>query len=199
MSSKIAYIFIFFMTFLGISGTLYFLNDNFTNIFAFDFSPAPDLKVRNHRLKAELDSLNEFYIRTRIDTFYIYNDTSLVSKNNMAAVDNERLRFDLSAKEEIIKDYEKQIIEKDDLIQQLKVELEGLKTQANSENKEDHEKWLKSTVKLFEKMDAKKAAKIIESYSDNIAKEIIYSMKNKNAAEILSLLNPEKVTKLTGN
>ncbi|MBI9073636.1 MAG: hypothetical protein JEY94_18710 [Melioribacteraceae bacterium] len=193
------YIFVFFMTFLGISGTLYFLNDNFTNIFEFDFSPAPDIKLRNHRMKLKLDSLNEYYTRTKIDTFYIYNDTSLVSKNNNAIVDNERLRFELSTKEEFIADLEKQIIAKDDTIQQVSVELEGLKTEGNEENKEDHDKWLKSTVKLFEKMDAKKAAKIIETYSDNIAKEIIYSMKNKNAAEILSLLNPEKVTKLTGN
>jgi flagellar motility protein MotE (MotC chaperone) len=46
-------------------------------------------------------------------------------------------------------------------------------------------------------MDAKKAAKIILTYSDNIAKDIVYSMKKKKAAEILAQLNPETVNRIT--
>jgi Mg/Co/Ni transporter MgtE len=57
--------------------------------------------------------------------------------------------------------------------------------------------WMKQTAKLYESMDPKKAAKIIQSYSDNIARDIIYSMKQKNAAEILSELNPDTANRIT--
>jgi len=58
-------------------------------------------------------------------------------------------------------------------------------------------KWKKSTVKLYELMDPKKAAKIISSQSDNIARDLIYSMNKKKAAKILQYLNTETVIKLT--
>ena len=57
--------------------------------------------------------------------------------------------------------------------------------------------WMKQTAKMYEVMDPKKAAKIIQSYSDNIARDIIYSMKQKNAAEILSELNPDIANRIT--
>jgi flagellar motility protein MotE (MotC chaperone) len=60
-----------------------------------------------------------------------------------------------------------------------------------------YKSWLKKTVILYEAMDAKKAAKIILTYSDNIAKDIVYSMKKKKAAEILAQLNPETVNRIT--
>ncbi|GAB6281329.1 MAG: hypothetical protein STSR0008_00680 [Ignavibacterium sp.] len=58
-------------------------------------------------------------------------------------------------------------------------------------------KWKKSTVKLYELMDPKKAAKIISQYSDNIARDLIYSMNKKKAAQILQYLDTETVIKLT--
>ena len=45
-------------------------------------------------------------------------------------------------------------------------------------------------------MDADQAAKIITNYSDNVARDIIYSMKKKKAVEILSALKPETVNRL---
>lgn len=58
-------------------------------------------------------------------------------------------------------------------------------------------KWKKSTVKLYEFMDPKKAAKIISQHSDNIARDLIYSMNKKKAAQILQYLDTETVIKLT--
>lgn len=58
-------------------------------------------------------------------------------------------------------------------------------------------KWKKSTVKLYELMDPQKAAKIISQHSDNIARDLIYSMNKKKAAQILQYLDTETVIKLT--
>ena len=58
-------------------------------------------------------------------------------------------------------------------------------------------KWTKNTASIYEAMDSKKAAKIIQNYSDNIARDIIYAMKKKKAAEILAELTPEVANKIT--
>jgi flagellar motility protein MotE (MotC chaperone) len=58
-------------------------------------------------------------------------------------------------------------------------------------------KWTKNTAAIYEAMDSKKAAKIIQNYSDNIARDIIYAMKKKKAAEILAELTPEVANKIT--
>ena len=62
---------------------------------------------------------------------------------------------------------------------------------------QEYNDWIASTVKLYESMDSKQAAKIITNYSDNVARDIIYAMKKKKAAEILSNLNSEQIVKLT--
>jgi flagellar motility protein MotE (MotC chaperone) len=46
-------------------------------------------------------------------------------------------------------------------------------------------------------MDPKDAAKVIQKYSDNEARELIYKMKKNKAAAILSNLNPDFVNRIT--
>ncbi|MDP3682477.1 MAG: hypothetical protein Q8S01_00960, partial [Ignavibacteria bacterium] len=57
--------------------------------------------------------------------------------------------------------------------------------------------WKKQTAALYELMEPKKAAKIIQNFSDNIARDILYTMKKKKAAEILAQLNPETANRIT--
>jgi len=68
----------------------------------------------------------------------------------------------------------------------------------NTQIKKDstYNSWMKNSIKLYESMDTKKAAKIIQGYSDNIAREILFSMKKKKAAEIISELKPEAATRI---
>ena len=59
--------------------------------------------------------------------------------------------------------------------------------------------WIRKTSKLLEEMEPKKAAKVLSNYSDNEARELIYAMKQKKAAEILSILDPIFVNKITSS
>ena len=45
-------------------------------------------------------------------------------------------------------------------------------------------------------MDSKKAAKLIQNYSDNVSRDIIYTMKKKKAAEVLNAMNVETASKI---
>ena len=75
--------------------------------------------------------------------------------------------------------------------------LNSLKDQLEKESATEHEEWLKSTIKLYEAMETKKAADLLATLPENQAREIIYSMKNKKAAEILSGLDTETIKRLT--
>ena len=74
-------------------------------------------------------------------------------------------------------------------------------TNSEFEKKKDSEaeykEWVTNTTKLYESMESQKAAKIILKYSDNIAKDILYGMKKKKAAEILAEINPEIAKRIT--
>jgi flagellar motility protein MotE (MotC chaperone) len=48
-------------------------------------------------------------------------------------------------------------------------------------------------------MDSKVAARAIMGMQDNVARDLIYALKKKKAAEVLSFMPVEKVTKLLGN
>jgi flagellar motility protein MotE (MotC chaperone) len=59
-----------------------------------------------------------------------------------------------------------------------------------------YKNWIKNSVKLYEAMETKKAAKILQTYSDNIAREIIFKMKKRKAAEIIAEIKPDIASRI---
>jgi len=184
MGSKLSIFLVFVMTFVGVAGAIYFLNQKYNNIFVGDFRPAPDLKEINTRLEEKVDSLNTYYTRTRIDTFFIYQDTTLISQ--------------LENAQKLIADLQNQVVEKNKTIKSIENKVTTVAENKTSVQDSTKQAWLAATVKLIETIDAKRAARIIENYDVNLARDIIYKMKKKKAGEILSQLKPELVTNLTG-
>lgn len=119
------------------------------------------------------------------DTVYmqVYKDSTLLAKYNQLSGELNDVRSTLKFKEN-------ELASKTTEIDNLKSRLSTSKDSAFTE-------WRKNTVKMFEAMDSKKAAVVLASYSDEMARELLYSMKKKKAAEILSLMNSEKVITLT--
>ena len=197
MKVKTIYVASFLLAFLGVMGILIILNQNFTNIFAFDFSIAKE-KTVDHKIiklnendygrlcefiKSEfkeeiIDSLDRKYFEVKTDTVYkvIVKDSSLLSRLGDAKESFKSTNSRLKKKES---------------------EITALRNKFKTTSDSVYKAWIKSTVKLYESMDSKQAAKIIVNYSDKVARDIIYSMKKKKAAEILSRLNPETVINLT--
>jgi flagellar motility protein MotE (MotC chaperone) len=131
----------------------------------------------------EQDTLNGKIFRTRVeikyDTVYVeklVKDPAVVDSLKAAKHKTVLLAIQNKRKDRKIKELEKRIIQQKDSA---------------------YAAWLKATVKLYESMDSKQAAKLIQNFSDSEARDLIYSMKKKKAAEILSNLSAEKVTILT--
>ncbi len=137
----------------------------------------------NKETYVETDTLDGKIIRTRVE---VKHDTIYVDKlvKDPAVVDS------LKATKQKVALLAMQNKRKDRKIKDLESRLQQQKDSA-------YTAWVKSTVKLYESMDSKKAAKLIQNFSDSEARDLIYSMKKKKAAEILSNLSVEKVTILT--
>lgn len=220
-------ILVFVAAFVVVTVILIFMNSKFNNIFKFDFSAPHAISInKNDSSKVKKDSsaakqdegtaadINLPGVSTEEIKKPEENKDSV--KKEIANVEtnsvNEKVKKELENK----KNSEKKIEPKNTKVdvktnKEVKVAQvqkppvknvtsnKSTNTNKNTSAKIDSSyiKWTKNTAAIYETMDAKKAAKIIENYSDNIARDIIYAMKKKKAAEILAELSPQVASKIT--
>jgi flagellar motility protein MotE (MotC chaperone) len=190
-----------------------FLNKNFQNIFKFNFNPrteAPINQVEEPTIP-KTEKIDSFAVTTLEDTTELDSPKNNYSKTEkiviqkivrdtvIQKIDNPKLLSGIDSLNKVVQKLENEVSEKEKQLESAQNELTSFKESltASKENKKSYEEWLKTTVDLFEEMDARKASKLIQKYSDNEARDIIYSMRKKNAAEILSYLKPDDVIKIT--
>lgn len=192
MKAKLIYSGVFVAAFILVTIGIIFLNERYNNIFEFDFtiteiraeekasqSDSTDLKDFIASIKEELlDSIQTMTGRSRVDTVF-----TEVVKDQAIADSIVRVK----SKIEMI---ERELIAKNNEILNLKSVKDAAKDSA-------YVKWKRDMVKIYESMDAKAAARIIQNLEDNLAKDILFSMKKKKAAEIIMKLNPETASRLT--
>ncbi|MDR3628212.1 MAG: hypothetical protein P4L45_15320 [Ignavibacteriaceae bacterium] len=185
MKNKVIYIFIFTVAFVFTTGAIVYFNSIYKNIFQFNFTSAytPDpIKA------ADSTATMNASVKANVpDTVKAADSLSAANVKNSTPSANP-----VQNVQNIIKPAEnKASVTKTQAAVQPTVNNTPTKPDTN------YISWMKQTAKLYENMDAKKAAKIIQSYSDNIARDIIYSMKQKKAAEILSEINPDAANRIT--
>ncbi len=190
MKNKIIYIFLFLIAFIFTTGGVVFLNSIYKNVFQYDFRMVSDSDTTNindstKTMNASLagvhsDSLKALSFNNPNDSLHTANFKDSTSSDSSKSIQNGTKSG--------------QILLSDNKTQDsTHIQNDYIRTKPDS----SYIIWMKQTAKLYESMDPKKAAKIIQSYSDNIARDIIYSMKQKNAAEILSELNPDTANRIT--
>lgn len=202
MNLKIIYAASFLAVFLLVTGGVMYVNTVFKNIFAFDFRIANQEEVEEPEIEVDddgqlsisdlkkffdnefkgqiLDSIKALSPVTKPDTIVqtVLMDSSLID----SLINLQKL---LSAKTN------------SNVSTQPVVDVKPILEPVDKKNDGKYAEWIQKTAGLYESMDSKKAAKIIQNYSDNVARDIIYIMKKKKAAEILSELNPEFAIRIT--
>ncbi|MFA3783843.1 MotE family protein [Melioribacteraceae bacterium 4301-Me] len=188
MKYKIIYASIFFLAFLLVTGLIYWLNNQYTNIFQFDFSKR---KIANRTI------IHSAVNNTKTANAGISLSGSMDRKISPKIVTKYDTVFISSPLDEKLID-SLRIIRKmvQNLMNKTKEQQSNSDSAAVNSKKKDEE-WLAKTAKLFEEMDPKKAAKIIQKYSDNESRQILYKIKKKQAAAILSELSPDVAKKYT--
>lgn len=194
MKNKIIYIASFLTAFIAVTLAIIALNNNYRNIFAFDFQ-----KVQP---KIDTSALNQLSTSAEILMLKNYFEHEFRAKIIDSVKANTPVKVD-TVYQEVVKD-EKLLDSLQQLVNQLNNTKELLAQKeeqiklSENENKVDKD-WIRKTSKLLAEMDPKRAAKVIKNYSDNEARELIYAMKQRKAAEILSLLDPVFVNKITSS
>lgn len=198
MKNTFIYAVVFFTAFSFVSAGMYFSTKIFNNVFTLDFT-APD----NVEKSVETDTINFTIYYPTLEEAKILVKEEIVSEIVFAM--NERDSNQINTLTEVLQNkiasleetFSEQLNAKKTVINEKQETIQQLQSETGKVDDEDYNNWLKSTVKMYEAMDSKKAAKIIQKYSDNVARDIIYAMNRKKAAQIMSELNPETVIKLT--
>jgi hypothetical protein len=179
LKGPVVLILTFIAVFVGITALVLIGVDKYENIFTLDFRP----KVHANKLIAVNDSSEN---DNMVDSVLVLNN----SVDSKIAVDSSgNIKSPGSSITQKISENNNN--PKISLIDSVSIS-KNIKT-----NDSAYTKWKKSTVKLYEAMDSKRAAKIIQTFSDNVARDLIYSMKKKKAAEILSIMPPEIASRIT--
>ena len=190
MKNKIIAASIYAVTFLVVTVIIAMLNNNYRNIFKFDFSTPVGKDIIHSgvplqnlaKIKKGIENVVREEYKDSIDVMKIKTEAEI------AAVQVDPILLD-SIK--VLKAHLARL-EKQKAEQMRKQELEAVQ----DTGKVAYDKWLKNAISYYEAMDEDQAAKIITKYSDNVARDIIYNMKKKKAVKILSALKPEIVNRL---
>ncbi|PIQ10955.1 MAG: hypothetical protein COW71_01785 [Ignavibacteriales bacterium CG18_big_fil_WC_8_21_14_2_50_31_20] len=188
MLEKIATAIIIIIAFIMVTVAIAYLNLKYNNVFAFDFTPAHQaVELRTEKQISELkESLRPEIEKSVFDSLKVigFDSTAIMNANNRLVLLEDSI--------EVLQDRIAKLSNE-------KLALEAIKAdnERKSESNEEYKKWIAETSKFYESMESAKAAKIILKYSDNIAKDILYSMKKKKAAEILAEINPEIAKRIT--
>ena len=175
VKNTIVYGVIFILAFAGTTIGVYTFNSKYVNIFDFDFRDAAKVAFADSLAAIVPDSI-------------VVSDSSLVTDLN------------IEKEKELEEHYTETKVELDKTSDQLnkkEKELEHLKTQLEKKKTTEHEEWLKSTIKLYEAMETNKAGELLSTLPESEARELLYAMKNKKAAAILSSLDITTVKRLT--
>lgn len=197
MKEKLIYVLSFVLAFALVTGALIYLNSTFRNIFAFDFT---SIHVNNLSgiASAAKDSSKVLQTQTQPAAFDSVKSSQQIAKAGTSVTAPKDSTANLKNSSAIA---ETKKIEKQQTMPVNKQVTESPKAVALREfdktiKDSTYKSWIKKTVKLYEEMDAKRAAKVILGYSDNIARDILFSMKKKKAAEILTEFKPEVATRI---
>lgn len=199
MKDKLIYGLILLIAFFMVTGAMYYGASTYKNIFALDFTP-----VDSGSTPAIIDSAGTATLNENIPKEnQTMPDSSIVQNqaDNIPA-DTADIKFSASTLTDsthILAEQIKKLKEQVSLLSEKSasaVNSEIIPQPEKSVNDSLYNKWVKNSVKLYEAMDSKKAAKIIQGYNDNIARDIIYSMKKKKAAEIIAEFKPELANRI---
>jgi flagellar motility protein MotE (MotC chaperone) len=193
----------FLFAFIVVTGAIIYLNGQYNNIFQFDFSPRNQV---TGELKDSLNTQTKNNPEAKLNPPEEKNDSlqveeaikdsgevAMKTEDNLIKSADVKPDIKQISKKELEAQLEKKPEPEKEKIEPKFASNDITQTQDSKQQKQDstYQNWLKKVSKLLEQMEPAKASKIIQNYSDNVARDIIYSMNKKSAAKIVSELSPE--------
>jgi hypothetical protein len=183
---KLTYILPFVIVFLFVTGVIYLLNGEFNNIFVLDFSPPAKVE------QIPVDSLT--IVENKNPDFNLTQTAS--SDTPAVTIDKNPQYLEVPQNLKEPGNPFNEGIPAIDTIISPDIYTADITLPENIASDSLYQKWLKSSVILYETMDAKKAANIIRNFPISTARAILYKMKKKKAAAIISEFDSETATRI---
>ena len=186
MKNIIIYAVIFVAAFAVTTLGIYMLNNKYADIFRFNFGDRATFEKKMADSMAKLSEENITLTQNDSLAFDSLKSNNKLSKPKM-----------LIAFKDSITNVEAELNNAQQKLSLKDQEIEELKSQLEEKENAKYQDWLKNTIKLYEEMESNKAAQLLQGMPDKQARDLIYSMKKKKAAEILSYLEVGTVQRLT--
>jgi hypothetical protein len=193
----------FLFAFVIVTGLLIYLSSSFENIFQFNFAPKSFVQLSD---STSTDSLNVFQTGepiSELDSTIEQDSILLSSLGGVETIDSIKIdktdSINVKKQNEILNN--KKGNEKADLknittdLAINQPQIDKPVTQNIAQGKE-YTEWVQKVTSIYAAMEPKKAAKIIQTYSDNVARDILYNMSKKTAAKVVSELSPETANRI---
>lgn len=188
----------FLFAFVIVTGVIIYLNSSYENIFQFNFAPKSMVQLSD---STKTDSLKVADNNGLSQDSTIVQDSVLLSSvggvegvdsSNHNEANEKTLSEDLNHKktDEVV-DPKKQ---KTDLTTNQQQNITP--TNQSTPQGKEYTEWITKVTSIYSAMEPKKAAKIIQTYSDNVARDILYNMNKKTAAKVVSELSPETANRI---
>ena len=198
----------FLFVFVIVTGMLIYFNSSYENIFQFNFSPKSIAQLSD---STKTDS-------TKTDSLNVSENNELTALSDSTVVQDSILLSSLggveandSTKKDI--NVNKIVENKPENIDQKKgneiSDSKNSKTNVNENQQtniqpvkqniaqgKEYTEWVQKVSSIYSALEPKKAAKIIQTYSDNVARDILYNMSKKTAAKVVSEFSPETANRI---
>jgi len=198
MKPGIIYGGIFLFAFVIVTGLLIYMNSTYENIFQFNFAPKSMVQVSD---STKTDSLKVAANQELPQDSTVALDSVLLS--SLGGVEgsdsiNQKKSNEKSLTENSDHKKSNEVVnnkkQKTELTANPQQNIAPT-TQSTPQGKE-YTEWITKVTSIYSAMEPKKAAKIIQTYSDNIARDILYNMSKKTAAKVVSELSPETANRI---
>ena len=189
----------FLFAFILVTGAIIYLNSNYENIFTFNFNPKTNINFNSDSSKTKFPKKNEIkktnqnkpieknpvltsslQTEKQVKKIEEPKDTLKKQETNLEAEIQDSIGSDLTAEKNDVSESSENTIGVEEKL----------------EKEEEYSEWLKKVTAIYESLEPGKAAKIIQTYSDNVARDILYNMRKKNAAKIVAELSPETTNRI---
>lgn len=191
MKPGIIYGGVFLFAFVIVTGLLIYMNSTYENIFQFNFTPKSLVIADSLKTDSLKTAMND---STAVKDSVLLSSMSGVEENdslNQNPVENKEIENPEQNKHNEVVDQKNP---KTDLTSNQQQNNQTT-TQTLPQGKE-YTEWVTKVTSIYSAMEPKKAAKIIQTYSDNVARDILYNMNKKTAAKVVSELSPETANRI---
>ena len=191
MKPGIIYGGVFLFAFVIVTGLLIYMNSTYENIFQFNFTPKSLVIADSLKTDSLKTAMND---STAVKDSVLLSSMSGVEENdslNQNPVENKEIENPAQNKHNEVVDQKNP---KTDLTSNQQQNNQTT-TQTLPQGKE-YTEWVTKVTSIYSAMEPKKAAKIIQTYSDNVARDILYNMNKKTAAKVVSELSPETANRI---